>query len=380
MVGQESGWFDSFRKCIRLGGIQSKLKAETAGMSERNVSKTSRLRFLRLSALAAVLLFALGLAAFAFLRGPEVSAVAAITGDAAEVVYATGVIEPVHWAKITALQRRRITELCRCEGEPVKKGDVLARLDDTEERAVLTEIEARLERLRADAARLAKLVASNVTSRIAYEEALTQVREYEARIAAQRDRIEDLALKSPMDGIVLRRDGEVGEIAGTTANEALLWVGQARPLRIAAEINEEDIVKVRPRQRVLLRHDGLEGAPLEAVVERLTPKGDPETKTFRAYLLLPNDTPLMIGMSIEANIVVREAKDVVLVPAEAIVDGKVQRIDADRIEYRPVTLGIRGSGLVEVKSGVASGEQVASPFREDLDDGARIRIETAGSG
>ena len=100
------------------------------------------------------------------------------------------------------------------------------------------------------------------------------------------------------------------EIAGTAPNEALLWVGQARPLRIDAEINEEDIVKVRPRQRVLLRHDGHEGTPLEAVVERLTPKGDPETKTFRAYLLLPDDTPLMIGMSVEANIVVREVEGV----------------------------------------------------------------------
>lgn len=331
--------------------------------------------FWRLLVFIAILLLGLALAAFAFLRGPLVITVSAITGDAAEVVYATGVVEPVHWAKITALQRKRIVDLCRCEGEPVKKGDVLARLDDTEEQAVRTEIEARLERLRADAARLAKLVASNVSSKIAYEEALTQVREYEARLAAQEDRIEDLALTSPMDGIVLRRDGEVGEIAAANPNEALLWVGQARPLRITAEINEEDIVKVRPRQRVLLRHDGHEGDPLEAVVERLTPKGDPETKTFRSYLLLPDDTPLMIGMSIEANIIVREAKDVVLVPAEAVVDGKVQLAEKERVVVRAVEVGIRGAGMVELKSGVDAGERVVSPFRPDLEDGEHLRIK-----
>jgi RND family efflux transporter MFP subunit len=348
-------------------------------MQERN-AKASIFSFLRLLAIAVVLLLGFGLAAFAFWRGPEVSVVTAIEGNAAEVVYATGVVEPVHWAKITALQRKRIVDLCRCEGEPVKEGDVLARLDDTEEQAVLTEIEARLERLQADAARLEKLVASNVSSRIAYEEALTQVREYEARMAAQQDRIEDLALKSPMDGIVLRRDGEVGEIAGTTANAALLWVGQARPLRIVAEINEEDIIKVRARQRVLLRHDGHDGEPLEAVVERLTPKGDPETKTFRAYLLLPDDTPLMVGMSVEANIVVRDVEDVVLVPAEAVVDGRVQVADGERVTYRAVETGIRGSGLVELKAGVDEGDLVISPFRDDLDEGARIRIATEGSG
>lgn len=325
--------------------------------------------------LAAILLLCLGIAAFLFWRAPLVSTATVTRGDAAEVVYATGVIEPVRWAKITALKRRRVIDLCRCEGEPVKKGDVLARLDDTEEQAVLTELEARLDRLRADAGRLAKLVKNNVSSRIAYEEALTQVREYEARLAAQQNRIEDLALKSPMDGIVLRRDGEVGEIAGTGLNEALLWVGQSRPLRVVAEINEDDIVKVRPRQRVLLRHEGHVGEPLEAVVERLTPKGDPETKTFRAYLLLPNDTPLMIGMSIEANIIISEAKDVLLVPAEAIVDGKVQIAREDRVEVGSVEIGIRGSGMVEIESGVAADDVLVSPFQDDLDDGDSIRLE-----
>ncbi|MEM7044966.1 MAG: HlyD family efflux transporter periplasmic adaptor subunit, partial [Pseudomonadota bacterium] len=189
----------------------------------------------------------------------------------------------------------------------------------------------------------------------------------------------DLALKSPMDGIVLRRDGEVGEIAGTAPNEALLWVGQARPLRVVAEINEDDVVKVRPRQRVLLRHEGHDGDPLEAIVERLTPKGDPETKTFRAYLRLPNDTPLMIGMSIEANIIVREAKDVVLVPAEAIVDEQVQLAEGDRIAVRRVEIGIRGSAKVEIESGLADGDVILSPFRDDLDDGDYIRaLPSAG--
>ena len=65
-----------------------------------------------------------------FARPPEARAIVVARGDAAEVVYATGIVEPVHWAKIVALQRKRVVELCRCEGEPVKKGEILARLDD----------------------------------------------------------------------------------------------------------------------------------------------------------------------------------------------------------------------------------------------------------
>ena len=305
-------------------------------------------------ALAGILVaFALAAAWWSFGRGQQVNVLLAQTGDAAQVVYATGTVEPVHWAKITAPQRKRIVELCKCEGEPVRAGDVLARLDDGEERAVLRELKARLARLRADVERIAKLVERSITSRTTLDEKRTQVREYEARVAAQDDRIADLALKSPMNGVVLRRDGEVGEIAGTGADAALLWVGRPRPLQVVAEVNEDDIVKVRPGQKVLLRHEGHERGPLKATVARVTPKGDPDTKTFRAYLELPDDTPLMIGMSVEANIVVREAKAAVLLPAEAIVNGSVQVAEDDRavrrrVESRdsryPADRGSRGVG------------------------------------
>ena len=310
-------------------------------------------------------------------RGPAVQVAIAETGDAAQVVYATGTVEPLQWAKVTALQRKRIIDICKCEGRAVKKGEVVARLDDAEERAVLSELQARLERLRADAERTGKLVERNAMSRISYEEKLTEVREFEARVAAQKDRINDLELKSPVDGIVLRRDGEVGEVAGTAVNDVLLWVGQPKPLRVVAEVNEEDIGKVSEGQKALLRHDGFDDGALEATVQSLTPKGDPKTKTFRAYLALPSDTPLMIGMSIEANIIVREASGVTLVPADAIDDGKMQVVEDGRAIHRAVDIGIRGSRMVEIRSGLNAGEEVLSPWRGDLKDGARIRLAPA---
>lgn len=314
-------------------------------------------------------------------RAPLVEVTRVQRGDAAQVIYATGVVEPVYWAQITALHRKRIVELCKCEGQAVKAGEVLARLDDAEEQARLREYRARLARLRADAARLERLVARNAASQTAYDEKLTQVVEYEARVAAQKDRIDDLALTSPMDGIVLRRDGEVGEIAGTTPGDAILWVGRPTPLWVVAEVNEEDIIGVRPGQSALLRHDshdnrGRDGAPLQATVERVTPKGDPETKTFRAYLTLPDDTPLMIGMSVEANIIRREALDVVLVPAEALAGATVQIVESGRVARRPVDTGVRGVRLVEIRDGLAQGDVILSPFRTDLRDGAAVRHET----
>ena len=305
---------------------------------------------------------------------PQVTAIKPTRGDAAEVVYATGVVEPQQWAKVSSLQRKRIVEHCNCEGKPVKKGDVLARLEDGAERAALVELEARRERIQEEAQRLEGLVERNVTTRVTYDEKLTQLREQDARIAAQKDRIGDLVLRAPMDGVVLRRDGEVGEIAGTGANDILFWIGQPTPLRVVAEVNEEDIIKARLGMTVLLRHDGLAGEPLRATLSEITPKGDPSTKTFRVYFALPDDTPLRIGMSVEANIVVREAKGALLVPIESVADGHVFEIRGSRVYRIPVKTGIRGARMVEILAGLDTDNEIASPASADLKDGTRVRV------
>ena len=116
-------------------------------------------------------------------------------------------------------------------------------------RTRVVELTARRDRIKEDVDRIRGLVERNVSSRVAFDEKATQLREYDARLAAQRDRIADLELRAPMDGVVLRRDGEVGEIAGTANNDVLLWVGQPKPLRVVADVNEEDIIKVEPGQK-----------------------------------------------------------------------------------------------------------------------------------
>ncbi|MDX2307015.1 MAG: efflux RND transporter periplasmic adaptor subunit [Hyphomicrobium sp.] len=305
----------------------------------------------------------------------EASATRVSKGSVAEVVYATGIVEPVNWAKVAAPLRKRIVDLCKCEGETVKPGDVLARLDDSAERAELAELEARLAKVQDDAKRHERLLERNATPVATYEEKLTQVREYEARIAAQKTRIGELALKSPIEGIVLKRVGEVGEIAGTTANDVLIWVGQLKPLHVVSDVNEDDIARVRVGQKVLLRHEGHKGTPLEATVKRVRPKGDADTKTFRVYLSLPDDTPLMIGMSVEANIVVAEKAEALLVPAEAVHDGWVQTVRDGRIVRKPVVTGLHGTSRIEIAGDVTENAQILSPFRPDLEEGTRVRAK-----
>src|SRR5579864_1567228 len=126
-------------------------------------------------AVVIVLLLAAGLW-WRFGRGPEVAAAAAKRGTAVEIVYATGGVEPVRWAKVASLIRDRIIEVCDCEGKPVKKGDVLARLDDRQVQAGLKELKAREDFLQREMSRVSELIARNIATTQAYERASSDLR------------------------------------------------------------------------------------------------------------------------------------------------------------------------------------------------------------
>src|SRR5206468_5113302 len=139
----------------------------------------------------------------------------------------------------------------------------------------------------------------------------------------------------------------------------------------------EKINRIAFGQKAFLRSDAFPGQALRASVSQITPKGDPTRKTFRVYLLLPNDTPLRIGMSVEANIIFREKPSAIVVPAEAVAGDSVQMVDDGRIRRVPVTVGIRGSRNTEIIGDIPKGTTVLSPARRDLADGARIRIDNS---
>lgn len=321
--------------------------------------------------IAAIVIAALGGAAWWLSRGPAITVVRVTRGAAAEIVYATGAVEPETWSRSTPLVRGRIIERCRCEGRTVKKGDLLARLDDKEALATLNDLRALEEFQRREFDRQSQLLARGVATSQAYQRAESDLARIQAQIAAQAQRLEYFKLVAPMDGTVLKEDGEVGDMVDP--GTILYRIGLERPLWVVADVNEEDIPRVQVGQKALLRTDAFAGQVLPGFVKQITPAGDPVSKTFRVRIGLPDDTPLRVGMSVEANIVSREKPDVLLVPANAVVDNNLLTIENDRARRRKVEIGIRGTGFVEIVSGVSEGELVASPATTNIKNDARVR-------
>lgn len=320
-------------------------------------------------------LVAAAAATFWFLSIPVVEVQRPVRGPAVEAVYATGVVEPVTWAKVTPIVRGRVVDLCSCEGQRVSRGDVLARLDDEEPRARLKEFEARARFLESDVARYGKLLSDRVISVQAYERLVSQFDEVRAAIAAARERLADYTLRSPMAGRVLRQDGEVGEVV--EPGDVLFWVGEPTPLWIEADVDEEDIPRVRLGQHTLVKSDAFAGQVLAGTVSQITPKGDPVAKSFRVRIGLPAETPLLIGMTTEINIIIREEAGALLVPAEAAADGRVFVAEDGRARERPITPGIKGARWLQVKAGLGDDEAVIITPPPQLAAGDRVRVHAA---
>ena len=335
------------------------------------------MRFMRYIVGLAVLVAVAGTALWYIWRPSPVSVVTPTRGDAAEIVYASGVVEPRTWAKVTPVVRERIVEQCNCEGSKVAKGDLLARLDDNEAQAALAELEARLGLAQEDFRRQSVLAERNTASQQALDRARSEVAQLEALVAGQKARLDSYVIRAPITGTVLRQDGEVGEVA--ELGDVLFWVGERKPLQVVADVNEEDIPRVEEGQRALLRSDAFPKQDLEATVDSITPKGDPVTKTYRVYLRLPEDTPLRIGMSTDVNVIIRVAKNALLIPSVAAEGNKVFIVEGDVARRREVDTGIRGTNGIEVLSGLDEKARIVSPYPADLADGARVAAAGTGN-
>ncbi|MBW8268087.1 efflux RND transporter periplasmic adaptor subunit [Caldovatus aquaticus] len=304
---------------------------------------------------------------------PAVTIALATQGPAVEAAYATGSVEPVHWAKVGPVLRARVAEVLVEEGATVAAGQVMARLDDQEARARLEEANARAALAAEELARVRPLVASGAVSRAELDRRESEARAARAVAEAAARRLEDYTVRAPAAGVVLRRDVEAGEVVDTAA--ALFWVGAPRPLRVTAEVDEEDIARVAPGQRALLRADAFPGRVLEARVAQITPMGDTTRKSYRVRLALPDDTPLLIGMTVEANIVLREDPEAVLVPPGAVAEGgRVFVVEKETVRLRRIERGVEGPRATEVRRGLAAGEAVVLAPPRGLRDGQPVRL------
>ncbi|MDA8249260.1 MAG: efflux RND transporter periplasmic adaptor subunit [Rhodospirillales bacterium] len=303
-------------------------------------------------------------------------------GAAIEAVYATGLVEAVDTARVGTTVAGRIDALLVDEGDRVRRGQVLARLDDREAQQRLSDARARLELAEQELARDQALLQRGVRTPQAEQRSREERDRAAAGVAVAEKGLQDFTIESPLDGIVMTRPVEPGETVA--ANAVLFTVASPARLRIAADVDERDIPQVRMGARVAIRADAFPGEVFDANVTNIRGQGDAASRTYRVEAELPRDTRLMMGMTVDTNIVVATRADALLVPTAAVRHAPAKgglpgaayvfRVLPDGVARRTaVTLGAEGPEAAEVRGGLAADATLVADPPENLKDGMRVR-------
>src|SRR5262252_3881006 len=223
--------------------------------------------------------------------------------------------------------------------------------------------------------RLGVLAGRQVVARSAYDRARADWEKARAAAAQAAALAGYLQLVAPADGTIIRRDGEIGQMIG--ANQTVFWLSCCAPLRISAEVDEEDIAQVRPGQKVLIRSDAYPGRLFHGQVRAVTPKGDPVARSYRVRISLPAGTPLMIGMTTENNVILRQSDHALLAPAGSGQQDIVWRVEDGHLSPQKIKIGAKGAREVEILEGVSDGDWIVAAPSPSLKAGQQVHAVAA---
>lgn len=299
-------------------------------------------------------------------------------GAAVRAIYATGTVEPTVMLPIAPRSAGRLMELNADEGDQVRAGQALARLEDADLKRTVDELEARAQFAKSQLDRAQTLLDLGLGTVLERDRARSEWQAAEAAVARSRALRGFMTLTAPADGQILQRDGEVGQLI--PANQPIFYFSCCAPLRIEAEVDEEDILLVQVGQRVLIRAPALPERILEGQVSEITPKGNPVTRGYRVRLRFMEDPPLRIGMTAEVNIILDEHLNALLVPATAVSEGQVWIVREGRLQRQRVQTGFVGESRTEILSGLSETDTVVIRSAAALKEGRWARASPENKG
>ncbi len=292
----------------------------------------------------------------------------------------TAAIEAHDEAEVVAKVGGEIREILAEEGDSVKAGKVLARLDGDRLRLAVAQTEANLRKLERDYKRQLELSEKGLVAKGTAENAKFDLDALRAAYDRNRLELSYTEIRAPIDGVVSARYIKVGNtIAEGTPT---FRVTNLDPLIAYVHIPEKEFRKLAPEQTAEVVVDALSGERFAGTISRISPTVDPKTGTFRARVEVPDPTRrLKPGMFARVNIVYERRENALQLPRAAIVDGDGEQsvfVVADgKAVQRPVVTGLANNGWIEVVEGLEASERVVVVGQGGLKTGTPVKVVEA---
>jgi len=292
----------------------------------------------------------------------------------------TGTTIPDEEVNLSFESSGKIVSIHFIEGTHVKKGDLLAKINDKPLQAELKKLEAQIPLAEARVLRQGTLLEKDAVSQEAYEQVTTEYEKLMADIELVKARIIQTELLSPFDGIIGLR--LVSEGAYATPSTVIANLTKISPLKIEFSIPERYAYDVSNGTDVTFFMEGASGMLLEhrAKVYAVESKVTLDTRTLLVRALYPNaNEEILPGRYLSVEVTRREIKDALAIPSEAIIPemGKsiVYKYDNGQAKATEIIAGIRTESHVQVLEGLNPGDTVIITGVMQLRTGAKTIID-----
>jgi membrane fusion protein (multidrug efflux system) len=295
-----------------------------------------------------------------------------------EASYAgTAALEAPEEAQVVAKTSGVLLQLLTEEGQQVKAGDVLARIDPDRARLEVARAEATLRKLEAEFNRSRELFERKLVAADAHERLRFDVATQRAAWDLAKLELSYTQVVAPISGVVAQRMVKTGNLI--QLNQAMFRIVNTERLEAVLNVPERELGKLEKGLAVSLAVDALPGRRFDGVIDRISPVIDSATGTFRTTATFDAERGLLKpGMFGRIQVIYDRRSETLSVPRVALLeeqaDPAVFVVEEDKVVRTPVTLGYINGEFAEVLAGLSEGDQVVTAGKVAVRDGSRVQI------
>jgi multidrug efflux system membrane fusion protein len=332
--------------------------------------------------------------------GPAVVlAEAAKTMDVPVYIDGVGSVKPLNTVTVRPQVSGKLVEVDFVEGQDIKKGDVIARIDDAVYKAALDQAigkkaqdQALLQNAQLDLDRYTRLVQSSSGTQQQVDTARFQVAQYQAQVQSDQAAIESAqatlaytTITAPIDGRTGIRNVDLGNIVSSTDTTGIVTLSQIRPISVVFSVPQQQLAKVNAASAngdlsVLALAGGSQAVVDTGKLSVIDNQVDITTGTVKLKANFPNDKlALWPGAFVNARLLVETMKGVVVIPTAAVQRGPngtyayVLQVD-QTVSMKTITVGQQDDVQAVITDGIASSDTVVTTGFARLKDGAKVEV------
>ncbi len=305
-------------------------------------------------------------------------------GDISAYILKNTTLEAERWVDVRARRAGQVIALLKEEGDPVRVGTIMARLDADAAQISVAQREVAHQEAKQRYEREDALFQRNLGSKQSYENAKTQFESSKAQLEQAKLDLSYTAIRSPIEGIMTLRNIEVGNMV--TNNQVVASVAKFDPLLARIQVTEKDFGKITVGQTARITVEAAPEREFTGTVKMISPVVDPESGTVKVTVEIPRtDTSLLRpGMFASVYIITETRRNTLVIPKKALVlegeGNQVFTFETDpesgrgQAQRRRIEIGFTDSDRLEILSGLSQGEQVITVGQEGLRPGSSVRL------